>query len=360
MPGLPLPATATVKDTLRRQQQRQQRQRPQQRPPHRTLTGAAILAGQRPGHEEEDHPVPPVDAPPLDAPPVEEQALEEQALEVALDGIEHAADVCERAYNEYNSARAASVVAKHEWQRANREVDDRKQRRSDAQRAWAREMSNGKQNGKDPINLDEWVQERDGFTGRTEWVNVNTQERQTMKPKETSAVGGAFNDVAKEKFHEAVASEEDAVAYMTTKKVQWGAAKERAVVAEEAMVVAKERLREVSLHVLPNIAEERAEENLPLPSAVDHEGWAERRRRQGGGEGKEGEEGKRGGGLGREMSMSQEERDYEKQMGEEMKAQVVSIHQEDQSISDWAARAAKLSLKKHIVLGKDGAITSST
>ena len=60
------------------------------------------------------------------------------------------------------------------------------------------------------------------------------------------------------------------------------------------------------------------------------------------------------------QSVSQEERDYEKQMGEEMKAQVVSIHQEDQSISDWAARAAKLSLKKHIVLGKDGAITSST
>jgi len=308
------------------------------------------LAGQRPGHEEEDHPVPPVDAPPLDAPP-----LEEQALEVALDGIEHAADVCERAYNEYNSARAASVVAKHEWQRANREVDDRKQRRSDAQRAWAREMSNGKQNGKDPINLDEWVQERDGFTGRTEWVNVNTQERQTMKPKAAAAAaGGAFNDAAKETFHEAVASEEDAVAYMTTKKVQWGAAKERAVVAEEAMVVAKERLRDVSLHVLPNIAEERAEENLPLPSAVDHEGWAERRRRQGGGEGKS---------VGREMSMSQEERDYEKHWEEEMtqmKAQVVSIHQEDQSISDWAARAAKLSLKKHIVLGKDGAITSST
>ena len=346
MPGLPLPATATVKDTLRRQQQRQQRQRP----PHRTLTGAAILAGQRPGHEEEDHPVPPVDAPPLDAPP-----LEEQALEVALDGIEHAADVCERAYNEYNSARAASVVAKHEWQRANREVDDRKQRRSDAQRAWAREMSNGKQNGKDPINLDEWVQERDGFTGRTEWVNVNTQERQTMKPKAAEEeAGGAFNDVTKETFHEAVASEEDAVAYMTTKKVQWGAAEDRAVVAEEAMVVAKERLREVSLHVLPNIAEERAEENLPLPSAVDHEGWAERRRRQGGGEGKS---------VGREMSMSQEERDYEKHWEEEMtqmKAQVVSIHQEDQSISDWAARAAKLSLKKHIVLGKDGAITSST
>ena len=63
---------------------------------------------------------------------------------------------------------------------------------------------------------------------------------------------------------------------------------------------------------------------------------------------------------GKEMSRSKEERAYEEHWEEEMKAQVISIQQEDQSISDWAARAAKLSLKKHIVLGKDGAITSST
>ena len=308
---------------------------------------------------------------------------EEKILRSKLDVIERAADICESASNEYNSVRARTISIKSQLERARRECNERKEACERKKKEWAIEVSRGGESGgsgsgkERAFNEDEWVQERDGFTGRTEWMNVNTKERRTGRPCAPVITSFEEKDTAEEtkrEFEDAVASMEEATSYVETKREQWREAKTREEEAREKMLAAKEELRDLSMNVLTNIPdggaeEEKKESVLPLPTRTTPKIW---KAAANGGEKKTKSDEKennqnnsRGGGGGggrrrKRESLSKERKEYDAQWETEMKEMVVDIAQDDRRVNQWAARAAKLvtvSSKPRLEMKRDGSVS---
>ena len=289
--------------------------------------------------------------------------VQEEQLTLQLNEIEKYADLYEVAYRDYNSSQVTTSNSKIQYERALVESSFRKQDMQVKQKMYTTDISMTRNNKERTFNEEEWVKEKDGFTGRTEWKNVITLERLETKPKAKEINGLKKDDNddmnSKQVYEEAVLANEDAVSYLKIKKAQWMEAKEIESNTYDGMIEMKEKLRDLSIHVLPNIEENDQDDALPLPSPAVVQEWAGRvsngvqneDERDGG---ENGNNGTRNG-----TAVSDKEQDLMmQQLTQEMEKQVTMVALADKDTNAWAVRAANLasSTKPKLVMKRDGSV----
>ena len=282
--------------------------------------------------------------------------VQEEQLTQQLNEIEKYADLYEVAYRDYNSSQVTTSNSKIQYERAVVESSFRKQDMQVKQKMYTTDISMARNNKERTFNEEEWVKEKDGFTGRTEWKNVITLERLETKPKAKEINGLKKDDNddmnSKQVYEEAVLANEDAMSYLKIKKAQWIEAKEIESNTYDGMIEMKEKLRDLSIHVLPNIEENDQEDALPLPSPAVVQKWAGRVSND-----VQNEDERDGGENGNAVSDKEQELMMQ-QLTQEMEKQVTMVALADKDTNAWAVRAANLasSTKPKLVMKRDGSV----